>query len=149
MRLVSPEDPGRRRRQLDDEAGLLYDFAVDHPRGFIYEDAKDKFGWHYSRFIKVVRHLRQILSADEITLTATPQGQHERWLYMLVGTYDAARPWATNRVGDLETRLDTIHGVANTLTNATDGRSVEGKKARLIERTIRHLMENLNDLAAT
>lgn len=133
----------------DTRAGLLYDYAVTRPEGFTYKDIDREFRWDRHRFLGVVRRLRSILGAEDITLTCTPGRSREPWVYQLVGTYDAARPWATNRVGDLESRLQTIHHVAQSLTNGSDGRTLEGKKARLIERTVRHLVENLADLAET
>lgn len=34
----------------DERAGLLYDFAVEHPDGFVFEDTQEAFGWNYAKF---------------------------------------------------------------------------------------------------
>jgi hypothetical protein len=133
--------------RADEKAGLLYDLAVSKPEGFTYRDVEDKYGWHRTNFVETVRVLRLMFAGDRITLTCESQGFRKPWLYKLVGTYDDARPWTSNRIGDLETRLETVHAVAETLTNATDGRTTEGRKVRKIERTINRLMEDLAEIA--
>lgn len=129
-----------------DRAGQLYDYAVEHPEGFTYQDIERDFEWQRSEFVGVVRTLRAILADDEINLTCEPQGQGEPWLYKLIGSYDDARPWATNRIGDLETRLETIGSVSQTLVSATDGRSIEGRKARKMKSTLDYLRGELADI---
>lgn len=89
---------------------------------------------------RVIRDLRMTLGAgDTITVVANPDGGG----YRLVGTYDEARAWATGRVTDAETRLESIQYGMAPIVRATDGRTVEGRKARLIEMTTRHLVEQL------
>lgn len=128
---------------MDEKVQILWDYAVAHPDGFTRYDVQNDIGWSNSELSDVARHLRQFFADDVITLTATPQGQHEPWIYQLVGTLEAAGPWSRNRLLDTETRLSTIHAVAKSLVHATDGRQRDGKKARVIERTLRHLQENL------
>jgi hypothetical protein len=130
----------------EDSVGLLFDYAVSKPEGFTYEDVEQDLGWPRERFFSVTRRFRRMFAEDQINLVCEPQEQREPWLYKLVGKYDDARLWATNRVEDLVSRTHTIHSVSRTLTNATDGRSTEGRKARLIERKMRQLIEELGDL---
>lgn len=130
------------------QAEQLFGLAAKRIDGFTYQDIEHAFGWDRFHFYWVVSQLRRILAAeaDTINLICTPQGSREPWLYELVGTYEDAAPWSQNRVGDLETRLVTIHSVASTLVNATDGRTVGGRKARKIRRTITRLIEDLADI---
>ena len=86
------------------------------------------------------------MANEEINVTSTPNGHRRPWLYELTGNLEVARPWLTNRVGDLESRLETIESVANSLANATTRTTVEGKKARRIHRTISRLREDLADI---
>ena len=128
----------------------LWDFAVAHPDGFTWADCADKFSWAARRteFFRIVRALRLTLgNGDSINLTCEPNGPKQLWLYRLSGTYDAARPWTANRLGDMECRLETIAGVSKSLVAATDGRSADGRKARLIAKTVGRLTEDLQEMA--
>ena len=132
-----------------DDAGLLFDLAAVSPAGFSRADVEGKYGWSSTHFREVVHALRGLLAGDSINLVCAPAGHCQPWTYRLVGTWTDARPWAANRLGDLTTRLDTIHDVALSLVHATDGRTAEGRSSRLIERTTRHLIEDLSDLNST
>jgi hypothetical protein len=132
-----------------EKASELWDFAVSHPEGFTWADARKAFPWaaERSRFFATVRVLRTTLGAeDTINLICDPQGPGELWRYRLVGTYNEARPWNAGRLGDMEARLETIAGVSRSLVAATDGRSTEGRKARLISKIVGRLVEDLREL---
>lgn len=127
----------------------LYDFAGNCPDGFTHADVEAQFGWGRNDFFKVVRDLRLLFKDREITLVCDPQGQGELWRYRLVGSYDEARQWATNRIHDLESRLETVGAVAEAIVNATDGRSIEGRKARKLQRVVGRLIEDLAEIDAS
>jgi hypothetical protein len=127
----------------------LWQFAVAHPEGFTRDDVASACSWaeQPSHFFAVVRALRITIGAEtDINLVCEPQGPNERWRYRLVGTAEAAGPWSRNRLSDTEARLDTIYGVSRSLVAATDGRSTDGRKARLIEKSVRRLREDLGEL---
>lgn len=127
----------------------LFDFAVGRPEGFTYEDACTGLGWERAHFYRVARALRRIFGHDdETTLVCASAGQRRPWVYTLVGTPDdlRARFWQTNRIGDLEARLDTSHNVASSLTMGTDPDSIEGRKARKIRNTLGYLKTELADM---
>jgi hypothetical protein len=132
--------------KMADQAGLLYDFAANKPEGFTWADVEREFGWSRPHFFKVVRRLRLDLGADEINLVCTPKDFRGLWLYELVGDYESAAFWASNRIGDMEARLGTIKNVAGSVETATDGRTVEGKIARKIHNTVSYLLVELSDL---
>lgn len=132
----------------DDRRDLLFDMLVASPKGTDYDEIIATFGWWYPDAVRAVHDLRLVLSdtGDDITVTLTPQGKGERWLIRLEGTVDGARPWVTNRILDSESRMATMHAVLRPLVQATDGRTMEGRKVRRMERGLRHLIEDLGDI---
>jgi len=132
-------------RRVDD-AGTLFSYAASKPEGFTRYDVQEELGWRSQRFRKAVRELRTIFATDEINLICDPQGQGEAWMYQLVGTFEGASPWVTNRADDMETRLVTMLSVATSLVNASDGRTVEGRRARILQRHFQRAIEDLADL---
>lgn len=134
-------------KKIEIDAGLLYDFAVSKPDGFTYADAVEEFGWDRAYFFAVVREVRLDLAGDSITLPCVPQGHGELWLYTLIGGSDeSGKKWQQNRIGDTESRLQTMEAVSSAIARDTDGRSVVGKKARKISRVIGRLIEDLDEI---
>ena len=127
----------------DDNAGLLFDYAVVHPQGFTNEQAMLDLDWPLGTFKRAARRLRLTLAGDSINLVCDSKGQRERWLYRLVGDFASARGWSANRLRDLEARLETVQAVALAIVNGTDGRSVEGRKAKLVAAVVGALREQL------
>lgn len=129
-------------------AGELFDFAVSRPEGFTNVEAMAELEIkRLSDFNRSARRLRITLGEDdEINLVCDPQGSGEKWLYRLVGNLEEAGPWVANRLRDMEARLETQHGVAKSVVTATDGRSVEGRKARLFAKVYSRLREDLEEL---
>lgn len=131
----------------DEKIQILWDYAVAHPDGFTRYDVERDIGWSNHELSHVARHLRRFLGDDEINLVATPQGRYEAWLYSLTGSVEEAGPWNRNRLLDTESRLTTMHAVSQSLVSSTDGRSLEGRRARVMERSLRRLTEDLADLS--
>jgi hypothetical protein len=97
--------------------------------------------------MRAVRRLRRILGGDsDGTLVCTPQMKGERWRYELTGEWAKAAPWAHTRIGDVESRLGSIHDVVGAVIRITDGRSVDGRKARLIRKVVGRLREDLAEV---
>ncbi len=130
--------------KIDDKVTALFDYAVSKPEGFTYVDVKQDIGWGRPEFFQVVRAMRMVWANDTITLPCDPQGVREPWLYRLVGLPEEARDWQLNRLEDCRSRLKTIEAVSLSIVNGTDGRTIEGRMARLIETTARHLGEQLD-----
>jgi hypothetical protein len=125
----------------------LFDYAVSHPDGFTYVDIQADLRWRRKELLKVVKGLRSLLgSIDQINLVCDPTGPGQPWSYRLVGTVKDAQPWTANRLGDAETRLTTIRSVASSIAAGTDGRTTDGKRARLIKRALTRLLEDLADV---
>jgi hypothetical protein len=134
--------------QVTDNVGELFDYAVSKPNGFTWADVVEDLEWSRPKVNMVIRQLRLVLGGDDINLVAEPSGRYQPWIYRLVGTYGEAREWLDNRIHDMESRLELIHSVASSVTRAADGRSVQGRKARKIERTVGYLLRELADIAA-
>jgi hypothetical protein len=134
------------RREANRDA--LYDLLADTPAGVTIDQIMGSLEVNHRTAKEAVHDLRELLGEDEINVPATPRGERERWLYQLVGTLDGCREWVANRIGDTETRLRTIQSVMRSLVNATDGRTTDGRRARIIETALRHLVEDLDNLTA-
>lgn len=127
---------------------VLFEILVDNPQGLTIDEMQVLMHATYQVVRKAINDLRAYLGEyDEFNLICNPQGGGERWLYELVGDYDGMRPWAANRVMDTETRLRTQASVSGAVVRGTDGRSIEGKKARLMHRSLTRLVEDLDTLA--
>lgn len=132
--------------RLDDQVDALFDFAVAHPDGFTNEQFMAHAGLTYlAEFNQTAKRLRETLAEDTITLICDPT-DGGRWLYRLVGNLEDGSPWVQNRLRDAESRFTTIGAVVNTIVNATDGRTFDGKRARLMQKAIVRLREDLADL---
>lgn len=128
-------------------AEKLFDFAIAHPEGFTNADFMSAYGVALPDFNKATNKLRKILADDTITLVCDPSGLREKWTYRLVGTVEDGSPWVQNRLRDAESRFVTMASVASALVNSTDGRTADGRRARLIDKALRRLMEDLKEVA--
>jgi len=133
-----------------EKASQLHDFALRHPDGFTYYDARREFPWARARakFFRVVRVLRLALAAQDegVTLPCEPQGPREAWLYRLTSEYEHGQPWTTNRIGDMETRLETVEAVSQVLVSSLDPSDPDWRRARKIYSTVSYLRAELADL---
>lgn len=128
---------------LNDLAGLLFDYAVEHPE-HKNRDAIAALGWDLATFNKVARRLRLILGDDDsINYVCDPGKAREPWTYRLVGDFSNARGWTANRLRDSEARLETVQSVTSSIARGTDGRTREGRRARLITSVIGGLRSQL------
>ena len=139
-----PTDPDKWSDKRKIRVGELFDLLVSAPQGLtIYQIAEGlQIAVPLAR--TTVRDLRVVFGVGEaINVTATAIGHREPWLYELVGDYDRARPWLTNRVGDLETRLETIEAVSGSIARGAAEGTIEWRKSKKINRTIASLREEL------
>lgn len=125
----------------------LFDYAIAHPDGFSKYDFGREHNLSRDQVDTAIKRLRGILADDTITLICEPDGANQPWVYRLVGKVDGASPWAQNRLGDAETRFVTLSSVARALVNATDGRTIEGRRARAMHKAFARLKEDLDDLS--
>lgn len=125
----------------------LFDILAGSPEGLTVDDMAAALGVSHHLTSDAIRELRLLLGdTDEINLICDPQGSRERWLYRLVGNLDGSRRWVANRLGDTESRLRTMQSIADSLVSATDGRTLDGRRARLIRKALVRLVEDLDEL---
>ena len=125
----------------------LFDLLVASPAGVTIEDMMGVYGWTHAQANTTIRELRRYLGdIDSVNLPCEPQGQNERWVYRLVGNLDDVRGWVANRVKDSESRLRTMNAMLSSIVAATSGRTTEGRRARIMEKALRRLVEDLDDL---
>lgn len=127
----------------NERAQALIDFAEALPEGFVWTEAAEELGLDRSQFYRTVRVVRLALADQGWNLVCDPQEVHEPFLYRLVGTHEDSARWARERLDDSATRLGTIEAVAATVVGVTDGRTADGKKARLIHDTVHFLVGRL------
>ena len=114
--------------------------------GFTVEEIAQRTGWPQARVIRLIRILRRQLGESDWNIVAEPVDPGLPWVYRAVNTYDDARWWVDNRLADAQSRFVTLHEVARALVNATDGRTLQGQHARVLERHSTRMMEDLADL---
>ena len=126
------------------EVGELYDLlASTPPPGINKYEMEAQLGWSPGVLHQRIRDLRIELGDDNINLVCDPDGHREAWRYFLTGNLGEAREWLNNRHQDLESRLTTMHSVSTALVAASTTASVQGRRVRRIETTLRHLIEDL------
>lgn len=127
-------------------AGVLFDYAASRPEGFLASDARADLDWSEKQFATAVRAFRLIFGEDEINLVTQQRGFGQPKLYQLVGDFDSARPFLAERMRTLEAMLRTTLAVANSISNGSDGRTVEGRKARFAVRHLGRLVEDIDEV---
>lgn len=126
----------------------LFDFAMNHLEGFTREQACAELDISVETFRSAVRQLRTTLAPDW-ALPCAPGGHREQWVYRLSFAMDDCAPWARNRLADAQSRLATMLAMTQTLVRATDGRTRDGRIAREMNVTFRHLRERIDLLNET
>lgn len=130
-----------------DRMGRLFDYMVLTPQGATIEDIAEALECSYDLAVQTVRDLRLFLGEDNTAnLTCNKQGKSERWLYKLVTDLEDHREWIAGRIGDTHSRLKTMNSMLTSAVNATDGRTLEGRRARVMSRQIGRLLEDLAEI---
>lgn len=126
----------------------LFMLLADSPEGITITHIQQTMNLTLTQAKQAIQALRLFLGEDdEINVPCDPpEGSNGEWLYRLVGDLDSVRPWMLNRVNDSETRLRTMTAMMASIVKATHGNSIEGKKARLMETSLRHLVEDLDNM---
>jgi hypothetical protein len=135
--------------KLDSRILTLFDQLVANPKGVTIAGIAAEQGIGDKMARHIVRRLREACGqTDTVNVICEPDAADPSgpWLYRLVGRLDDARWWFSNRLGDAESRIRVLQGVASSLARAADGRTVEGRRARLIDRALTRLVEDLDSL---
>lgn len=130
----------------DDRVTRMWDFLVGRPEGAtIVELAADQ-ELPVRNTQDVVQALRDLLGGGDtinVVCDRDPDTPNGRWIYRLVGTPDGSREWQANQLAHLERRLITSEDIATSMVEATDGRTVQGRKARVIKLHMSRCLEDL------
>lgn len=131
--------PAREQRRDD-----VFDLLVSHPEGMTVHELADALGTNRRNADRAIHDLREYLGFwDDVNVPADNVEPGKPWKYRIAGDLDSIRPWCANRLADAETRIGTIQSMVASIVSATDGRSIEGRKARLIDRYLTRLVEDM------
>lgn len=83
--------------------------------------------------------------ADDVNIVCDMDVNSD-WRYHLVGSLKEAGWWIQNRLDDAETRARTMESVAASIVRNTAPGSTQGRKARVVERSLRRMREDLDDI---
>lgn len=135
----------------DVQLTALFDLLVrSSPQGVTILDIMDDLGVGKRVADALVHDLRMLMESDpDVNLVSEPQDGDTRWSYSLVGTVDGASFWVGNRLGDAETRLRTLIAVMAPIVASTDGRTLDGRRARIMHRAATRALEDLADLSSS
>lgn len=132
---------------LDELLTNLFDVLVRRPDGVTLDEISAELEVPPRRARSVIRTFRLTFGEDDtINLICDPNGQNNQWLYRLTGSMVETEPWAKNRLDDAEARLTTMSTVLASVERGLDGRSVEGRKARIWRRAIERAREDITEL---
>jgi len=131
-----------------DRALELFELLVDNPDGVTKPEIDAHLGCSAKAGRSAIRALRNELSDGDtinVITNPTPRGDGP-YVYTLVGSFtDEARAWFGASSKQIDTRLDLMLWVSQSLAKATDGRTVEGRKARIRVKAFARLIEDLAD----
>jgi hypothetical protein len=130
-----------------DRRDALFDLLVSRPAGLTQAEIELLLPCRPDQAKQAIHDLRLFLGEfDDVNLPCSPQPGGGQWIYQLSGNLDDAREWFANRIGDAESRLRVMHAMFASIAKGTDVRTSDGRKARLIERGLRRVVEDLDDL---
>lgn len=135
----------------DDRRDLLIDFLTATPSGGSLADIMMALGISNASLIRTAIHDARIHLGDNEDMNLVWDMGYDgfaNWthIYRLVGSLDEARPWVRNRLDDAETRFTTIEAVTASIVRGTSGRTRDGRRARVIERSLRRMREDIADI---
>jgi hypothetical protein len=126
----------------------LFDLAVANPDGVTVDEICYELDITHHQANEAIRDLRHFLGdTDTINFPCDPAGRGERWVYKLVGDLDGTRVWNANRVRDAESRFRTMDSMMESIVRSYKGqRSTESRKARVMERGLKRMVEDLDTI---
>lgn len=121
------------------------------PEGLTKDEIATTTGHHLATISKGIRAARLILSdGDTMFILAEPQGFRKPWRYRLVDgsviPNAEETAWTANRVLDAQSRVTLLSAAMEVATAATSSRTTIGKKARVLDKQLRRLKEDLEEI---
>jgi hypothetical protein len=138
----------------DDRAGEIFDALVAAPNGMTKTELCAQLSYTNKQFVDGIRAARLVLADnDTVFILADPDTRYRgTWRYRLVGgatLVDAEQSgWTANRIGDAQSRVQLLAKAMAVAKRATKPGTVLGRKAREMERVLRHLVEDLDAIDA-
>lgn len=137
----------------DKRADRLFDLLEPLHRlgeGLPSDELMARLDCNHRQFSVAVRELRMIVSEDStmwVVCDPDPKNPWGPWIYRLVDGEAVVNveesTWAPSRISDAETRLKLLARAMNSAKRGTKPHTVLGRKARHMERELRHLVEDL------
>ena len=126
----------------------LIAYAIVNKQGWTKQEAVDALGCSLSAINLAIIEIRRSLANTNMNLVGQRPDTWGPWTFFLTGVHDDLTQWSDNRKVDLRGRLTTIHAVLQSDVLATNGRTTTGKEARQMEKGVRRLLEDLEDMMA-
>ena len=137
--------PDEWRSSRVEKVNMVFDLLVDGSK--TGQQLATELDVAATTVIRIIHDLRLVLGHDDtITVITEPQGLKEPHLYTLVGNYEQSVQWRHGRISNIEARLRVDEYSMMSIARGTDKRTVDGKKAVKIERTLRYLREELAEM---
>jgi len=142
---MPPPSDGGGSSRLDEDAGRLLDYLIDHEEGLTYEDANTVWGWRKRYFQMVVQYYRMLFANDPRPLISdkNPEDKRGPWIFKL--SHDP-RAWEAHRTIAIESQIETVEYIARSALKGLDGRTVLGKRERIFHRYFSRLVEDIAEL---
>lgn len=131
---------------FDALATSLFDALADHPEGFTIHEIGVLLEIPRQTANTVIRTLRLTLGqGDSITVPYKIDGRQRR--YFLASQVEALRERSEIRQATYASNMDTEIAMWTAVKAQTNGRTIEGRKARLYLKYWTRLREDINELA--
>jgi hypothetical protein len=132
-----------RRYDYEDLAGQLFLILEAEPDGMDKRQIAAKLSVPVRVVVKIIRKLRLILGAgDSINVPWRADGR--RRVYFLAGQVDLGQQWQGARIAKKLADLEIDLAWWRSMVEATDGRTLDGKRARLALRHQQRLFEDIS-----
>src|SRR5262249_4087299 len=149
-RLGCRTDQAGRRVMSIERVTDLVTYLHRHPNGVTKDQMATALHCSSQTVVLTIQELRDYLGDIEgFNLVGEPDGAslpQGQWKYRLVSSQAEANWWMTNRHHDAIRRLKTLQAIEASIEAATDGRTTEGREARLINRALTRLIEDIEDI---
>jgi hypothetical protein len=138
----------RRRSDLVDLAGRLFDLLVGAPDGMDIHEVTAALGVPQRQAEKVLNCLRRILGQDD-TINVVWQMVGRRYVYQLSGNVNEGAQWQAYRMATKLSQLDVDLAYWRSVVRGCDGRTREGRMARVCLKHFERVTEDLREILET
>lgn len=126
-------------------AAELFDLLVAHPDGLDKWDICFEMDIDEQLFFRALRCLRLTLGEGD-TLTVPVRREGRRAFYFLSGSVAEGDEWVGERIKRARAQVQVDRAYWASLTNASDGRTLEGRYIRTLARWTNRVAEDLAEI---